>query len=68
MERKTESKGYNEMYKEQYTDRAIFDNPLTAAEAMGYLKCLSQFLPSERWIEAEKVRIICAVLLHIKEN
>lgn len=68
MEENKKSKGYKEMYKEQYTDRAIFDSPMTAAEAMGYIKCLSQFLPSERWIEAEKTRIIYAVLLHINED
>lgn len=51
MERK--SKTQKEIYMEKYDIKKITKNPLYIIEAIGYLKCLSQFFPAEDWIAEE---------------
>ena len=53
MDENKKSKGYKEIYEEKYPVESFADNPLRMVEAIGYLKCLEQFLPSEKWIRIE---------------
>ena len=55
MERK--SKTQKEIYMESYAIEKLAKNPLLIVESIGYLKCLSQFLPAEDWIEEEMEKI-----------
>ena len=40
------SKTSMQIFKELYPVKEIADNPLRMAEAIGYLNCLEQFVPS----------------------
>ena len=41
------SKTNKEIYEEKYPLKKIMDNPVICAEAIGYLKALIQYFPSE---------------------
>ena len=58
MERK--SKTQKEIYMEKYYIKKLAKNPLFIAEAVGYLKCLLQFYPAEKWVveEMEKLNLL----------
>lgn len=60
MERK--SKTQKEIYMEKYDIKKLAKNPLYIIEAIGYLKCLSQFFPAEKWVEKE-MEILSHLLL-----
>lgn len=55
MERK--SKTQKEIYMERYDRKKLEENPLFIVEAIGYLKCLLQFLPAEIWAMGELARL-----------
>lgn len=68
MEENKRSKGYKEIYEEKYSVEFLKDNPLHMVEAIGYLKCLEQFLPSEKWISNEIVGLLVGITLLATRN
>ena len=62
---KERSKTNMEIYDEKYPIEALGKNAMLCAEAMGYLKALEVYLPSEkRWIEKEKLALRLLLLAH----
>ena len=59
------SKTNIEIYDQKYPVEELAKNPMLCAEAMGYLKALEVYLPSEqRWIEKEKEALMMVLLWH----
>ena len=59
------SKTNQEIYKQKYQFEELVKNPMLCAEAMGYLKALEEYLPSEqKWVEIEKQALMLALLWH----
>ena len=62
---KERSKTNMEIYNEKYPVEALGKSPMLCAEAMGYLKALEEYLPSEqKWIEKEKQVLMLVMLWH----
>lgn len=47
------SKTNKEIFEEQYSINDLSNSPLKCAEAIGYLKAILQYFPSEKWAEIE---------------
>ena len=48
------SKTNKEIYLQKYPTREVLQNPMLCTEAIGYLKALKEYFPSEeKWIEDE---------------
>lgn len=59
------SKTNQEIYNQKYPIEELAKNPMLCAEAMGYLKALEEYLPSEqKWVEIEKSGLMIALLWH----
>lgn len=59
------SKTIMEIFEQKYPFAHWLENPMLCAEAMGYLKALEEFLPSEqKWIEKKKQSLMLALLWH----
>ena len=59
------SKTNVEIYDQKYPVEELAKNPMLCAEAMGYLKALEEYLPSEqKWVEIEKQGLMLALLWH----
>ena len=57
------SKTNKEIYEQKYPIEELAKNPMLCAEAMGYLKALEEYLPSDqKWIEIEKSVLMVALL------
>ena len=57
------SKTNKEIYEQEYPIEKLVKNPFTCAEAVGYLKALIQYLPSEeKWIDAELDKLFLILL------
>ena len=57
------SKTNMEIYNQKYPIEELSQSPVLCAEAMGYLKALEQYLPSEqKWVENEKQVLMLALL------
>lgn len=57
------SKTNKEIYKQKYPFKMVSQNPLLCAEAVGYLKALIMYLPSEqKWAESELVDLLMIML------
>lgn len=50
------SKTSMELFEELYPPKEIAANPLSIAEAIGYLNCLVQFVPSVK--EADEIKLV----------
>ena len=60
---KERSKTNKEIYLQKYHTKKVLENPLSCAEAIGYLKALKEYLPSEeKWIEGEMEELMIRVL------
>lgn len=60
------SKTNQEIYNQEYPIEELAKNPMLCAEAMGYLKALEEYLPSEqKWVEIEKSGLMIALLWHM---
>lgn len=60
------SKTNKEIYEQLYPTKELLENPMKCAEAMGYLKALEEYLPSEqKWIEKEKQALMMVLLWNI---
>lgn len=59
------SKTNKEIYEQKYPFDVVARNPLLCAEAIGYLKALTQYFPSEqKWVETEITVLMLALLFH----
>ena len=59
------SKTIKEIFEQKYPIADWLENPMLCAEAMGYLKALEVYLPSEqKWIEKEKQALMMVLLWH----
>lgn len=59
------SKTNREIYNQKYPLEELVQNPIICAEAIGYLKALEEYLPSEqKWVEIEKQALMLALLWH----
>lgn len=48
------SKSTKEIYEKKYPKEEVLKNPLIAIEAIGWLKCTEQYMPSlSKWIDLE---------------
>lgn len=60
------SKTNKEIYEQKYPHEELEQNPFMCAEAIGYLKALEEYLPSEqKWVEIEKHALMLVLLLHM---
>lgn len=51
-----------EIFEELYPTKEIEDNPILMVEAIGYLNCLEQFVPSvHNEAKQTKVALMCAI-------
>nr|DAJ97970.1 MAG TPA: hypothetical protein [Caudoviricetes sp.] len=59
------SKTNKEIYDQKYPFEEVVESPMICAEAIGYLKALNEYFPSEqKWVEAEMLGLMLAVLFH----
>lgn len=57
------SKTNEEIYEQKYPFEKVSRNPLLCAEAVGYLKALIQYLPSEqKWVETKLTDLLMIML------
>ena len=62
---KERSKAIKEIFEQKYPIEKWLENPMLCAEAMGYLKALEEYLPSEqKWVEIEMSALMLALLWH----
>lgn len=59
------SKTNKEIFEEKYPQNIIMDNPVICAEAIGYLKALTQYFPSEEnWATIEMTNLMLIMLFY----
>ena len=57
------SKTNREVYIQKYPREKLPENPILCAEAIGYLKALKEYFPSEqKWVEAE-IKFLTLIML-----
>lgn len=57
------SKTNKEIYEQKYPFEEVSSNALTCAEAMGYLKALTQYFPSEqKWVDSKMTELLMIML------
>ena len=57
------SKTNKEIYEQKYPFEEVSRNPLLCAEAMGYLKALIQYFPSEQnWVDSKMTDLMLIML------
>lgn len=59
------SKTSMELFEELYPPKEVTDNPLRMAEAIGYLNCLVQFVPSVKE-EADEIKLALYIGITLK--
>lgn len=59
------SKTNKEIYEQKYPHEKTQQNPMIGAEAIGYLKALIEYFPSEEeWAKKEMTSIMLYVIFH----
>lgn len=59
------SKTNKEIYEQKYPFEEVSRNPLLCAEAMGYLKALIQYFPSEEnWVLTKQSELLLITLFY----
>lgn len=59
------SKTNKEIYEQKYPVKGLTESPILCAEAIGYLKALKEYFPSEqKWVDDEMTVLMMSVLLH----
>ena len=54
-----------EIFEEKYANEELTENPLKCVEAIGYLKALIEYFPSEKnWADSYKTTLMAVVLFH----
>ena len=62
-------KSTKEIYNETYPREEILENPLIALEAIGWLKCTEQYIPSlSSWVYEEITFLLTVVVLYFIET
>ena len=62
---KKRSKTNKEIYEQKYPREKLAKSPLLCVEAIGYLKALKEYFPSEeKWVENEIEILLLVVLFH----
>lgn len=60
------SKTNKEIYEQKYPFEEVSRNPLLCAEAMGYLKALNQYFPSEQnWVDSKMLELMLTTLFFV---
>ena len=59
------SKTNKEIYGQKYPFEEVSHNPMLCAEALGYLKALNTYFPSEqKWIVSKKSELLAILLFY----
>lgn len=59
------SKTNKEIFEQEYPLEKVKDNPMICAEAIGYLKSLIKYFPSEKkWVETEMANLMLMLLFY----
>ena len=58
------SKTNKEIYEQKYPFEEVSRNPMLCAEALGYLKALIQYFPSENWVLTKKSELLTILLFY----
>ena len=59
------SKTNKEIYEQKYPSEELFRNPMLCVEAMGYLKALIQYFPSEKkWASSKESELLMIMLFN----
>ena len=59
------SKANKEIYEQKYPFDEVSRKPILCAEAIGYLKALKEYFPSEqKWVDDEMTLLMISVILH----
>ena len=59
------SKTNKEIFEQKYPAKELLKNPVKCAEAIGYLKALKEYLPSEQnWVDDEIVSLMAIMLFY----
>ena len=62
------SKTNREIYEEKYPFEEVSHNPISCAEAIGYLKALIQYFPSEqKWADSKITDLMIIMLFFMVE-
>lgn len=61
---KERSKTNKEIYEQKYPFEEVSHNPMLCAEALGYLKALTQYFPSENWVLTKKSELLAILLFY----
>ena len=57
------SKTNKEIYLQKFHTKEVLENPMLCAEAIGYLKALKEYFPSEeKWVEDEMAELMIRVI------
>ena len=60
------SKTNKEIFEQEYQLEKVKDNPILCAEAIGYLKALIKYFPSEqKWAEDKLVELMFIVISYM---
>lgn len=59
------SKTNKEIFEQKYPFKELTQNPILCAEAVGYLKALIQYLPSERNWADNKMKELLLIMLFL---
>ena len=60
------SKTNRKIFEEKYAHEELIENPLKCAEAIGYLKALIEYFPSEKnWADSYIETLLMVVLFHL---
>ena len=60
---KETSKTNREIFEQKYAHEELLQNPMLCAEAIGYLKALTEYFPSEKKWTDSYITTLMAVLL-----
>lgn len=62
---KETSKTNREIFEEKYAYEELLENPILCAEAIGYLKALIEYFPSEKkWADSYKITLMAVLLFY----
>ena len=62
------SKTNKEIFEQKYSLEEISQTPLVCAEAIGYLKALNEYFPSEqKWADSKIAELVLILLLLARE-
>ena len=62
---KETSKTNKEIFEQKYPPKELAQNPMMCVEAIGYLKALIEYFPSEKnWADSYKTTLMAVMLFH----